>query len=67
MYEDIIAGFCPSCLSKNVNSNQSVKDVIMMSLRAGERNNLVGGYLLLQGALVTLQEEGGCHFCIDLL
>ena len=67
MYEDIIAMFCPSCLNKKVNSQHTVEDYIRKAIQAGEKNNVAGGYFILQGALATLQEEGGCPRCIDLI
>jgi len=67
MYEDIIAMFCPTCLNKKVNSEDSVEDYIRMCLRYGEENDPFKGYLILQGALATLEAEGGCTSCISLL
>ena len=67
MYEDIIAMFCPTCLNKKVNSEDTVEDYIRMSLQYGDENDPFKGYLILQGALATLEAEGGCASCINLL
>ena len=63
MYNDILSGFCNSCLNKKVNEKHSVKDYILIALKTGEENNIMGSYMMIQGALATL-EEGGCQACI---
>jgi len=67
MYEDIMVMFCPSCLKKMVNSNTSVEEQIKLCLRYSEENEIFKGYLILQGALITLKTEGGCPSCITLI
>jgi len=67
MYEDIIAMFCSTCLKKKVNSEHSVEDYVRMCLKYGEENELFKGYMLLQGVLATLETEGGCTSCINLV
>jgi hypothetical protein len=64
---NLISNFCEECLSKNVNKSQTVEDVIKMALDAGANNNVFGGAMILRGALVTLEEEGGCPRCINIL
>ncbi|MCL2087678.1 MAG: hypothetical protein FWH05_08825 [Oscillospiraceae bacterium] len=67
MYQDIMSNFCPSCLNKRVNSEHTVEDIIMKALKAGETNNLMGGYLMLQGVIATLEEKGGCPTCTNVV
>ena len=67
MYDDILSGFCKSCLSKQVNSQSTVEDTILTALRCGENNNAIGGSFILLGAVATLENEGGCQKCISVL
>ena len=65
--DDLVNSFCYSCRNKNVNNSTTVEKQIRDAYQCVFRNNVVGGYFMLQGALVTLQSEGGCQKCINIL
>lgn len=67
MYEEIISAYCRSCLNKKVNSGYSVEDAIRRTLQHCDNNNIIGAFGMIQAALNTLENEGGCQSCIYLL
>jgi Fe-S cluster biogenesis protein NfuA len=65
--DDLINSFCNSCRNKKVNSDTTVEKQIRDAFQCVFRNNVADGYFMLAGAMVTLQDEGGCHTCISIL
>ena len=62
----IISGFCRPCLNKKVNSTDTVEDIIRSSLKIADEGNGIGAFLLLQGVLATLKEDG-CPACTGIV
>jgi tetratricopeptide (TPR) repeat protein len=64
-HNSIINCFCKACLAKFVNENNTVEDYIKNISRFDRQEKIAEALLLMPNVLYTLQNLGGCQFCID--